>query len=473
MTSRCNLRCQMCPLTSRATLSSEYIAAMPEAVWERVVEAGRAAGQAIISGYGEPLLDPDWLSRLRALDEAGINIGMTTNGTLVTAERAAALASLKHLFHVNVSIDSPDAVEYRAIRGGELKLALRGLGYLATAAPRPDWLAVSSVLMERNVASLAQLPGILASLGVRVYNPQMLIDLNLEVRDQHLFLHPDMAAGYEAIRQACVAAGVELRPLNAERLLLEVAEAGEAQAAYHIRTPAQEQWTRQCVIPWEFPFVNKDGLVFPCCYASTDATAVVGDLGRQSFADVWQGDDLQRFRLALLDGKTTPPICQGCAAAPWGEHPLSTYSASLLLERSRLTDPDYMELVVENTGRAVWTRDVPLRLGTAAPRDHPSPWQHRDWLNDRRVATFQEDEVAPGQTATFRFRIAQPRDFPMLVERFQLVVEEVCWLPGTRLEVAMPERRGRRLVHFLARTLDRVEAALRRLSGRRQGSGLE
>ncbi len=445
LTSRCNLKCQMCPLTSRATLSSHDPGAMSDVVWERVVEAGVMAGAAVVAGFGELLLNRDWLDRLAALDAAGVQMGLSTNGALLSPEKVAALVSLKNLRQINISVDSPDPAIYRAIRGGAVGPVLRGLKWLMAAMDDPTRVTVSSVMMERNVASLVDLPRILAGLGVRVYFLQGLVELNPRVQEEHLFLHDAMGVHLEAIRRACHEAGIELRLSMPQRLELELERPTEARARYHAQTPTDSSWTRQCAVPWEIPFVNKDGLVFPCCNASTTPDAIVGDLRQQCFSEVWRGDALRQFRTALLDGSTTPAVCRGCATAPWGIHPYVAYAAMLLNERSRLTDPRHVKLVVLNTGRATWTRATRLHVGTAAPRDHYSPFFRKSWLSPTRVGTFLEDEVRPGQEATFEFMLARPLASLQTTERFQLVVEGVCWLPGTRFEVATPAAGGRRL----------------------------
>jgi hypothetical protein len=40
--------------------------------------------------------------------------------------------------------------------------------------------------------------------------------------------------------------------------------------------------------------------------------AVLGDLTRERFADIWAGAEYARFREGLL-GDTPPQVCEGCA----------------------------------------------------------------------------------------------------------------------------------------------------------------
>ena len=108
----------------------------PARIRRAAVPFARQAGHANIGGYGEPLLNPRCLDYLRELDQAHVHTTLTTNGTLVTSAVASGLAGLAHLDSVNVSIDSPDPVIYKTIRGGLVEKALTGVGRLAAALKR-------------------------------------------------------------------------------------------------------------------------------------------------------------------------------------------------------------------------------------------------------------------------------------------------------------------------------------------------
>ncbi|MEE9439376.1 MAG: radical SAM/SPASM domain-containing protein, partial [Saprospiraceae bacterium] len=59
-----------------------------------------------------------------------------------------------------------------------------------------------------------------------------------------------------------------------------------------------------CVISW-------DGLVLPCCF-DKDADHRLGNLKNQRFKDIWHGEDYQKFRKLLLNGRDQIKICTNC-----------------------------------------------------------------------------------------------------------------------------------------------------------------
>jgi radical SAM protein with 4Fe4S-binding SPASM domain len=60
-----------------------------------------------------------------------------------------------------------------------------------------------------------------------------------------------------------------------------------------------------CVVTW-------DGLVVPCCF-DKDATHVMGDLKKQSFREIWNGEAYREFRSRLLRSRKGIDICSNCS----------------------------------------------------------------------------------------------------------------------------------------------------------------
>src|SRR3954451_19247287 len=78
-TSRCNLRCRMCPLTTGTSSSSGAPGPMHDLVFDQVLDLAARCGRVVLAGYGEPLTNPQCLPMLRALNERGVDISIATN----------------------------------------------------------------------------------------------------------------------------------------------------------------------------------------------------------------------------------------------------------------------------------------------------------------------------------------------------------------------------------------------------------
>jgi radical SAM protein with 4Fe4S-binding SPASM domain len=406
---------------------------MAEGLRRDILPIARRYRKVILAGYGEPLLNPHLLPFLKELDQAKVEIGMSTNGTLLTESIARKLATLKYLVALNVSIDSPEEDSYRHIRGGQVEKALTGLKNLMAVIDEPQKVSVSAVLMRHNIKHLVHFPAILAKLGVRKFVLQGLVDYTDFCSENQLLSHRELFTSLDEIKRLCQEAGIEIHVHQAERLELERHSPQEARRRYH--APFSESGeTRQCVIPWEIPFIDREGRVFPCCNASNDAAAVMGDLKQESWDEIWNGNRFRTFRQRLLDGAPTPAICQACNVAPRGVHPL-LYAAKIIPELSLLRGKRSVKLVVKNISPYTWTRQDPIFVGTAAPRDRASQLWHPTWVSANRPASFQEKEVPPGSLATFKFKVHVTMRTG--IERFELVYEGKTWLLNTRFTVTV------------------------------------
>lgn len=441
VTTRCNLKCKMCALVSGGTRSSRNPGHMEAAVWHRIIEAARGVDHVNVNGWGENFANPRFLTLLADLDRLGVPTNFSTNGTYLTPENVAHLAALRHLTHINVSIDSPDPDVFAAVRGGSLPRVLSRLGNLVAGLPRPERITVSSVVMRSTVESLVRFPELLSRIGVRNYVLQGLVDGGRRFADEVLPVGDAVSDALEQIRSGCAEHGLNLlvHPYLGHQVARREPsiwrDAPDGKVGAHSGPSSAD--TRQCTSPWDHIFVNKDGQVLPCCNSavweetSTDGQNVMGDLSSQSFAEVWHGEKFRRFRRDLLEGPM-PSICRTCTVTSTGTHPLQLYAARLE-PRPWWKPSQRLELIVRNSGTSTWTKKTGLHIGTSAPRDRISSWHHRSWLNANRIGTFSEEAVRPGERAHFELPVtAEEADFR---EVFELVVEGVCWLPNTRFRL--------------------------------------
>jgi hypothetical protein len=72
-----------------------------------------------------------------------------------------------------------------------------------------------------------------------------------------------------------------------------------------------------CQRPWTLAYVTANGHVLPCCispWVARDYGALVlGDAGRERFADIWNGARYQQFR-ADFESDAPPDACRGCGS---------------------------------------------------------------------------------------------------------------------------------------------------------------
>src|SRR4051812_5940466 len=138
-TMRCNLHCEFCYVGDLLNLEGEW---REELTLEALAKAfPEQSGFQISLTGGEIFMRKDIMSVLDLFRDKGYACGyLTTNGTIISDERAEALADLAaagFLKHISVSIDGPGEI-HDVARGlaGTFKRTCEGLRRLQEAAKR-------------------------------------------------------------------------------------------------------------------------------------------------------------------------------------------------------------------------------------------------------------------------------------------------------------------------------------------------
>jgi mycofactocin biosynthetic radical S-adenosylmethionine protein MftC len=166
ITNRCNLNCKHCSIAPSFNSAEE----LSKKEWFSVIDDLTEAKvlQLLISG-GEPLMRPDIFDILDYIDKKAIYLeGLNTNGTLITKEAAAKLASYKKLNHIQISIDGASPETHDKIRGVDtFNKMLEGAESLAEKKCR---LGVFTTVNKYNSKDLEDIVKLSIKLGVRSVN---------------------------------------------------------------------------------------------------------------------------------------------------------------------------------------------------------------------------------------------------------------------------------------------------------------
>jgi MoaA/NifB/PqqE/SkfB family radical SAM enzyme len=429
LTNSCNLECPMCPRSLSGVNVGEPNALLPERAWNHLIEVALPIGHVNLNGLSENFLHPRFLDLVEQVGKLGVSTSFSTNGTLVTPKAAARIAELRTIDTINISIDSADPEEYRRIRGGDLNRVRQGLVNLVAATQGSVRITASAVVMKMGRRGLPMLPAFLCEIGIRNLVLQAVVDPENTSSDQEL--PEDAAAVVAEIKREGTRLGVEVLavPYLEERMgnspVVLPAAAGDAPR------------TKMCTSPWEHIAIDYQGRVFPCCNSPSwqnlvgVENAVMGDISKSSFQEVWAGPTFRKFREGLLSGEL-PALCRICPVVAEGAHPFSQVRAELVLDACRSTRTG-VKLVARNVGQRAWTAESPVMVAPARPRDRASGLATPRWHSWNRVAAMSETRVEVGQVATFDLPLARWRTGRR--EIFQLLMEGVCWLPNTEFEV--------------------------------------
>jgi hypothetical protein len=268
----CNQACYFCPVS----VDPREAYFMPLDTYERIVGELAAYRDTIESvfmiNYNEPTADKRFVDQVAILKRAGLPPAVLTNGSGLTPKRIDRLVEMGGLKYLSINLSTLDRDHYRATRRGDhLGAVMRNLDY---ARDRPVAETMEIVVLgtgdDKHRADFAEIRDRFAGsrFGVQLY----------EVMDRAGYLQIGRAIGRDG-RSLCGCENVGSRPLQ----------------HLHI-TPYGK-----CVL---------------CC-EDYDENYAVGDLTRQSVAEVLAGPEIARLRRWAYGVEEAPDdfICRKCVFA--------------------------------------------------------------------------------------------------------------------------------------------------------------
>jgi MoaA/NifB/PqqE/SkfB family radical SAM enzyme len=321
-TMRCNLKCEFCYVGDLLNVEGEWREELPLDTLRRAFP-DQAGLQVSLTG-GEIFMRKDILGVMEAFRDKGYVCGyLTTNGTIINEERAAALADLAaagFLKHISVSIDGPGELHDRA-RGvtGTFERTAAGLRRLQAAARArraPLRVSINTTVAHETLDALDRMVDVAEDLGVDAIGLNHLMFSTPEEVAETVRLTG--APGPEAI-STYVTEDPGLDPARVRRQV--DALAGKCRA-HRIRfdmrpkvrpailddyyTPGTRLDGR-CLYPFLYARVSFSGKAYFCPFIRVE----VGDLTTQSLEDVWTGDKYVTLRERLVT-EGLFPVCRRC-----------------------------------------------------------------------------------------------------------------------------------------------------------------
>jgi len=280
-TTSCNLRCPECPSGLR---SFKRPTGMLDVDLFRDVIDQLASSLNYLTFYfqGEPFLHPQFLEMVKYASGNGIYTATSTNAHFLKDEdaKAAVLSSLDRLI---ISIDGTTQDTYESYRiGGSLDKVLEGtksiLYWKKKLKSNTPHVVFQFLVVKPNERQIPEVYKLAHELGVD--------QVVLKTAQIYDFKN-----------------GSQLIPDQDRYSRYRKNEEGSYSIKNKLENHCWKMW-HSCVITW-------DGKVVPCCF-DKDAQHALGDLTRNSFAEIWNGKSYGEFRSALLRSRSEIEICKNC-----------------------------------------------------------------------------------------------------------------------------------------------------------------
>lgn len=310
LTTDCNLRCRYC---SHFSTAGDVKNDLPAGEWFQFIEEmGDCAVLSVTITGGEPFHRQDLPNLIGAIVSNRMRFSILSNGTLLTEDLVAFIASTGRCNSVQVSIDGSCAEVHDRFRGrGSFDGAIRGLRLLQKHG---IGTAVRVTIHRHNVEDLENVARfLLEDLGLPSFSTNSAgymglcrenaesVQLTVEERTIAMQKLLELTGRYDG------RIGANAGPLAEARHWSDMAQARREKRD---RLPTGGHLTG-CGCPMKELTVRADGVIVPC---SQMTHIELGRINRDSLQEIWQSHP----RLLKLRARRKIPLsdfdyCRGCA----------------------------------------------------------------------------------------------------------------------------------------------------------------
>jgi radical SAM protein with 4Fe4S-binding SPASM domain len=279
-TTSCNLRCPECPSGLRKFTRDTGMISLE--LYRKVIdELHPDLFYLILYFQGEPYLHPLFFHMTEYARKKKIYTATSTNAHFLTDHLARKTVE-SGLDRIIISLDGLDQQTYEKYRvGGSVDKVLEGTRNLVKwkkeLKSRTPYIILQFIVFSTNEHQVPELKKLAKELGVD----------KLELKSAQLY-------DFEK--------GNPLLPTD-ESFSRYKKHNGKFVIDNPLNNHCFRMW-RGCVITW-------DGLVVPCCF-DKDADHRLGDMKKQSFTEIWQGKEYEKFRKQLFSARNEIDICRNC-----------------------------------------------------------------------------------------------------------------------------------------------------------------
>jgi radical SAM protein with 4Fe4S-binding SPASM domain len=336
-TKACNLTCRHCRAIPQTSCSDQDLTTREGfALIDQLAGLGKPV--LVLSG-GEPLYRRDVFELAGYGTALGLRMALATNGTLIDAGIAAAIAEAGFQ-RVAISLDGASPTTHDTFRGvpGAHQRALQAVRMLRD---RGVSIQINSSISTHNVAELPRLIELAIGLGADALHVFMLVPVGcgLSIAQSQMLSASDYEQVLHWLYDMSTVVPLELKAtcaphyfrIRAQRIVEERRRGDRTTQFSTARVPvhrsrgsasradssaAFHSMTRGCLAGTGVCFVSHVGEIYPCGYLPVRA----GSLRETTFDAIWQGarifQDLRHFKMSrsTCGACRYEGICGGCRA---------------------------------------------------------------------------------------------------------------------------------------------------------------
>lgn len=280
-TTSCNLRCPECPSGLRSFTRPTGM--LKTELYQSVIDQlAPSLSYLIFYFQGEPYLHPSLVDMIRYASNKGIYTATSTNAHYLN-DQAAKNTVESGLDRLIISIDGTLQETYESYRvGGNLEKVIEGtkniIRWKRELKSKTPHVIFQFLVVKPNEHQVDEVKKLATELGV-----------------DEVVLKTAQIYDYKN--------GSDLIPTIDQYSRYQKKSDGTYEIKNELEDHCWKMW-HSCVITW-------DGKVVPCCF-DKDAHYVLGDLTKNTFKEIWEGQSYHQFRSSLLQSRSEIEMCRNC-----------------------------------------------------------------------------------------------------------------------------------------------------------------
>lgn len=296
VTNVCNFDCAMC---QRIDLGVE-LKDMQFDTYKKVIDKLDGIKEVILTGWGEPFVNPNIFGMIDYAKSKGLKVKMTTNGSLLHKENRKKIFE-SDLDDLYISLDDIKAPPVKAL-GHPMRQQLEKIETLLNerkvnrnGKPKVVFQTTLHKGLEKKIFEIVEYAGKVGADMVNVNRLDLRFNKNLirpNFNEEKKFAKQLDEIGKEQ------KVPVEFRP--------HLGFGGIVREIYKIIYPLQQRGGRHCLKNYNYIYVNLYGQVTPCCAIPTFN---VGDILSEDILKIWKSKRFSKFR---NDSQFQRKVCNGC-----------------------------------------------------------------------------------------------------------------------------------------------------------------
>ncbi|MDR4504195.1 MAG: radical SAM protein [Candidatus Scalindua sp.] len=270
-TNNCNLKCIMCPTgTGKVDIEKGF---MDYRLYKKIiVEISEYTSAVTLAISGESLLHPEFFKMVEYANSKEIKVLLNTNATLLTKKKAELLLE-SGISEISFAFDGLKKSMYESARvGANYEKTLRNILYFL------------KLKKERKSK----------------YPYSILSILELEIEDYSEMEKKTFLKIFDGLIDE-----IRTREVSTWGSTFKDTDKFAYRDNRNVCGPCSRLWSTACIM-W-------NGDVVPCVY-NANHEYVIGNITKKSFIDIWNGEEMVRLRMSMIEGDylDISPLCENC-----------------------------------------------------------------------------------------------------------------------------------------------------------------